>query len=383
MILSQHLASDSKPFRATFVYDQARALSEACDVIIVDLQPSRRGFSIEQEPPRDWAHGVPTFRVTFKSGSAALSHLRASIALLRLTWSLAREGRKPSVMHAHWWAAAIPAIPACKALGIPLVLTEHGSRWSSYGHSKKGLWLGRATLAAVDVVIPVSRWLQSVLEEQGVRARMHVIPNMVDVAAFRKSNLASRVPQEPPTLVLVGRLTEEKGIDDAIRAVALLRADGVPCRLEVIGSGAALESLQALAQREGVGDAVYFHGGLSRSQIVQAFERVDVMVSATKTSETFGVAVAEGLAAGIPIVATAVGAIPELINDDNGILVEPQNPGALAKGIQMALERTWNRELISRSGERFDREHVLEQILAIYTLLGVPTKKTGSAPEQR
>lgn len=371
LILSQHLPSPEKPFRASFVLDQAEALNEVCEVIIVDIQGSPHGFSIAQPPPDVLNRHLPTLRVCHHASRQAFDFVSSSVAMLRVITSMVRDGRRPSVVHAHWWAAAIPAVLACKALKIPLVITEHGSRWSTYRLHGKSLLLGRAILRSAAMVLPVSGWLESVLEDQGVKARMHVIPNIVDVDTFRPPSDFARDVGRIPVLALVGRLADEKGIDDAIRAVSILRARGLDCRLEVIGGGDRLRSLTEIADSEGVADLVTFHGAICRQEIARLFRSADILVSATKTSETFGVAVAEGLAAGLPAVCTAVGAIPELVSENTGVLVEPNSPASLAQGIELALSRTWDRAIISGSVERFRRDRVVENILDVYREVGL------------
>lgn len=223
---------------------------------------------------------------------------------------------------------------------------------------------GRLALRLASRVITVSDWLRQVIEAQGVRARVDVVPNIID-SRFHPGALRSNTP---PVVMLVARLhaLPPKGIDDAIRCAAILAGRGMDAQFKIVGDGPERAALEQLALDLGVGDRVQFLGTLSRSEVADALRGTDVFVSASSQFETFGVAVAEAIASGVPVVATRVGAIPELVTDGTGLLVDPGSPSQLADGIQAALSRVWSHELMVASARRFSSEAVADRLMKIY-----------------
>lgn len=143
-----------------------------------------------------------------------------------------------------------------------------------------------------------------------------------DLDEVRASARRTSAAAAPPVLVTGGRLIASKGTDTAIEAFAELRRRGSAVHLHVVGDGPARPQLEALAARSGVADAVTFHGLLSRDEVLEVFDRSDVLVYPTRSNEGFPKIVLEALSRGLPVVATAVSAIPTMV-DDAGTIVEP------------------------------------------------------------
>jgi glycosyltransferase involved in cell wall biosynthesis len=132
--------------------------------------------------------------------------------------------------------------------------------------------------------------------------------------------------------IAVARLIERKGLDDLLAALALLERGRV--RLEIVGSGPRAAYLRALADRLGVSADLCFAGALDRRQVAERYRGADLFTLAP-LQEAFGNAFAEALASGLPIVGSRVGGIPEFVRDgENGILVPPRDPAALAAAIR-------------------------------------------------
>lgn len=149
----------------------------------------------------------------------------------------------------------------------------------------------------------------------------------------RPRPLDGDVAPRPLRLVSVARLSREKGLADLLVAVASLVADGTPVTLNVAGSGPDEERLAALAAELGLGDRVRFAGFVPHGpELVALLDDADVFVLPSH-SEGLPHSVAEAMARGLPVVATAVGGIPELLRDGSGVVVAPGDPTALAAAI--------------------------------------------------
>lgn len=146
---------------------------------------------------------------------------------------------------------------------------------------------------------------------------------------------------------MVGRVEPYKGQEDLIFALARLHDESRrQFKVVVLGAGeeAELSRLGRLAQRFGIGDRVHFLGyvpGPSTALIAQ----LDLLVVATRSFEGFGLTLAEAMHVGTPVLATRVGAIPEFVDEENGVLVNPGSPREMAMALQDFLTQrdTWRR----------------------------------------
>jgi glycosyltransferase involved in cell wall biosynthesis len=145
----------------------------------------------------------------------------------------------------------------------------------------------------------------------------------------------------------VARLVERKGLGDLIRAFALLERGRF--QLEIVGRGPDEALLRALARDLAVSHEVIFSGSLDRAAVAERYREADLF-TLPSTAEAFGNVFAEALASGLPIVGSAVGGIPDLVDHgSNGLLVPPNDPATLARAITYLAD---DPELRSEMGRR-------------------------------
>lgn len=211
-------------------------------------------------------------------------------------------------------------------------------RSTHYDFAKRHrIWCWRLIRRLSDAIVAVSDDAAATLSYTcGIpRSQILVIPNGVDIARFRPEPVAARPPDlpPPPLIATVGRVCEVKGQEHLIRALpAIERAVG-RVSLAIFGEKTepAFGRLQALCAGLGVSDRVHFAG--LRDDIAQLLPWVDVF-ALPSLSEGMSNALLEAMAAGRPVVATAVGGNRELVRDgENGLLVPPADAGALAAAI--------------------------------------------------
>lgn len=177
-------------------------------------------------------------------------------------------------------------------------------------------------------------------------------------------------------LLFAGRLVWEKGIFDALEALALLsRADKTTqYRLLVAGDGPEDAKLRALAARAGVTDRVHFLGRVSAAQMVALYRLADLCLAPSiptpRWQEQFGCVLIESMACGCPVVATHTGSIPEVVGDI-GFLVAPNHHTQLADTIRRAAAQPEDRQDRARRGrdwvvERYDNRAVAGRIAQVY-----------------
>ena len=160
--------------------------------------------------------------------------------------------------------------------------------------------------------------------------------NACDLQRFASVEPCGLLAHQPVRLGMVARLEQHKDQPSLIRALALLRDQGLCTDLWLIGEGSQRPLLEALIASLQLEHQVHLLG--SRRDIPELLSQLDLFVFSARPDEGFGIALAEAMAAGVPIVATDVGACHEVLEGGRcGLLVEPNSPQALANGIRQAL----------------------------------------------
>jgi phosphatidylinositol alpha-1,6-mannosyltransferase len=182
-------------------------------------------------------------------------------------------------------------------------------------------------------------------------------------------------------LITVARLSGEKGIDDLLRALALLRDEGLPVRLEIVGDGPLRAELGALAGELGLTDHVNFAGFVPHGpKLIAALDGSDVFVLPSR-SEGLPHSVVEAMARAVPVVATEVGGLPAFLGNGNGVLVPIGDPVALARGIAGVLRDPGRRaQLSERALSTALRVHPDTQLTAFCTHLADAYPQVAQPP---
>ena len=171
----------------------------------------------------------------------------------------------------------------------------------------------------------------------------HLGPAVFEVLNFAPLEVrpVKAPPQGPPVIGTLGRLHRNKGFDVMLRAFARLRREGVEARLRIAGDGPERPRLRALAAALGLGDAVEFTGWVNPADYLAT---LDLFVVPSRV-EPFGLVVTEGMAAGVPVIATRIDGPREILKDGElGRLVAPDDAAALAEAIVQAFG-DWNGSL--------------------------------------
>jgi glycosyltransferase involved in cell wall biosynthesis len=205
-----------------------------------------------------------------------------------------------------------------------------------------------------------SQDLKDMLIAHGVDGRkVNVVYNGVDGDRFQpipRADARQRLGLSPDRQILlyVGRLSPEKGPDDLVRALAHARRYyGITPQLIVVGDGPLRGLLAQLAQSLAVSDQIVWAGWKKPFETRDYFCAADCLCLPSQNEGVANV-VLESFSCGLPVVATAVGGIPEIMTEETGLLAAPMEPASLAAAIHKACRRTWSAEAIRRHGARFD-----------------------------
>jgi phosphatidylinositol alpha-1,6-mannosyltransferase len=254
----------------------------------------------------------------------------------------------PTVVHAHWW---FPAGWAVSALDIPYVVTSHGSDVRLF--DRGGWWrrAGRRVLRRAGAVTAVSRFLAQDLERQaGPLSRpVTVAPMPVDVEHFASGRLAPK--SVPPRVLYAGNLVPAKGVDDLLRAHAVLRRRGIVCRLKILGEGPARPELERLAVDLGTASDIDWSPFVPQDRMPAEYGASTVTVLPSRVPEGLGLTLVEALLAGSAAVGTPSGGIPEVVQDgETGLLARDGDPEDLANAIARLLEDPALRDRLIATG---------------------------------
>jgi glycosyltransferase involved in cell wall biosynthesis len=261
------------------------------------------------------------------------------------------------VIHAHKFGSNVWAALLGHRLGVPVVIS-HEHTWSFEGQPGRRLADRHVVARFSDAVIAVSDAdRRRMVAEVGMPAdRVVLIPNGVagrgagdSAAVVRELSLAPGAP----VLLQTATLRPQKAVEVMIAATAILRRSHPDVRLVVAGNGD-VARLQAVAAAEGVADAVSLLGPRGDVANLLAAASVGVLSS---DFEGMPLAVLEYMAAGLPVVATDVGGLPEIVRDgETGFLVAPRDPRALAERIGRLLADPARAREMGERGRRRQRE---------------------------
>ena len=244
-----------------------------------------------------------------------------------------------------------------------LIYTEHDG---VFPRSWRARWCNRFLVRRLTHAVAVSDAVRQLwCREDGIDPSLvKVVPNGVPAEA--RARQAARYEVAGRLRIgSVGRLSHEKGADVLLEAFGLVRLELPECELILVGDGRERPHLEALAAQKGMTGQVRFSG--EREDVPALLKDFDMFVLPSR-SEGLPLALLEAMAAGLPIVATAVGGVPEAIADNRtGLLVPPLNPQAMGDAIlRLAQDAGLRARLGTAANQEFGRRYRLSQMVDAY-----------------
>lgn len=327
------------PYHLIFIEEHVRAASLYHDNVVLFLSPyplRAHGYlKIDRHHNNDFdVVQVNKKQLQFSPANRVLTYLGVFWAVVELL----KSGFRPDIIHAHIFAEARIAGVLARSFRIPLVVTEH---WSALCRQNalpsKRRQRAKKIYEQAAIVLPVCDYLRRcIVENTGAKFRHEIVLNAVDTSNFYPNCDSHFSVAKSYRLLSVARLEEAKGIPFLLQAVALLSASGLEIHLDLVGDGAKREIYEAQTQELGLSLNVTFHGQKPKSEIAHMMRQSDLFVLASLW-ENSPCVIGEALCCGLPVVATHVGGVPELIPPGAGLLVPPSDPRALSDGIKTAI----------------------------------------------
>ena len=296
--------------------------------------------------PTEQVAGLRVHRYAFRVPGTSVRHLGGWIAAAATTHlAVARDLRSlgTDLVHVQCVSSnASYALSSSRLLSLPLVVTMQGELtmdasgvYQGSGYLRR-LW--RHSLDRANVITGCSQFVLNEAEEALGRpfaAPARVIYNGISLAEYDQPAPAN---QGSPYVLGIGRMVPQKGFDVLLEAFRELAKKLPELALVLAGDGVSRPELQAKAHRLGLSDRVSFPGRVDHSRAVELFRGAELFVLPSR-HEPQGIVVLEAMAAGTPVVAAAVGGVPEIVRDgDNGLLFTGGDPIALAETVITAFD---------------------------------------------
>lgn len=337
------------------------SLAREFDIHIVDT--SKRRLRITTDRPT--LQTPLYFLRDFRRVAIALARIRPAVVLVHAAADLS---------FLRDWAMMI----AARASGARVVCHYHGTLHARFPscETRAGRMIGRALMAAAQRVVVLSPTYRREMSAAWQRSTVSWSPNTVDVPLYRDMPADTAAPWLQPGergVLFVGRLSAPKGIHDLFKAIPLVLAQYPQTRFVMVGvaeNEASETALRAEAARLGIAGKISFLGALDGREKAAAFVTSRLIVVPSWT-EAFPLVIPEAMAAGLPVIATAVGAIPDFITDcDDGFLIMPKDSRALADRIcrvlgDEALRLRMSNHVRERAAREFDVEVGAARIAAL------------------
>jgi glycosyltransferase involved in cell wall biosynthesis len=290
--------------------------------------------------------------------------------LIPRLWRMFRR-LKPQVVHTHQIGTLLYAGPAARLAAVPVVVhTEHGKHYADRSRTRA---LGRIAGRFVERFFCLTQDIASEVRARRIvpDRKIRVIPNGIDLTRFQVMDpkehcrQACALPAAGPIIGTIGRMVALKRYDVLIRAFSRIGDSYPGAHLVLVGDGPLRPELVRLAERLKLSHRVHFPGHQSEPE--RYLRCMDVFALSSE-SEGMPQVIMEAAAAGIPIVASGVGGIPELIkHNESGLLVEPGDEEALAAGLHHLLGNPQLSSKLSRAAkERVLAHHGVNRMAGDY-----------------
>ena len=266
----------------------------------------------------------------------------------------------PNIIHVQSVGIGISAFLSKKILKKPYIVWGRGSEVYLPWMFKKQI--SKLVLKNADAVIALTEDMKKEIKKS-YDIDISVIPNGINLKNFENISKEKIRSKDGKIILFVGTLRPVKGVRYLIEAMKIIRQRNPNTRLMLVGDGEDREKLEGLVGEFDLKKCVSFVGRVQNEKVPVYMAASDVFVLPS-LSEGFPVVSLEAMASGLPIIATNVGGLPEVVqNGENGFLIEPRNSEEIAEKILLILRDNRLRERISRNNKEKSKEYGWETIV--------------------
>jgi N-acetyl-alpha-D-glucosaminyl L-malate synthase BshA len=283
------------------------------------------------------------------------------------------EQHNLDVFHVHYSIPHSTAAFLARSMSeVPYVVTLHGSDVTILGSDSSYLPINTYSIEESDAITAVSQFIANeAYERLGIQKEIRVIPNFVDEERFTPApcEIIERNNGRAVVVIHISNFRPVKRVHDLVYAMAIVKKEVPEAKLMLVGDGPDRHSVETLVKRLDLREQVMFTG--FRSDVPNLLRCSDVVVLCSET-ESAPLTLLEGMSCGLPVIATSVGGIPEIVKHGiNGFLVPPKNPEEISERILELNQDSNMRQSLGQAArktilERYTAEKVVGQYLDIY-----------------
>ena len=334
LFITHWYPSESKPVNGTFIREHALAVSIYDKVTLIHVE------GVNQAHPKilkEQDSNITVFRLRYpkpalpKSGWLyRLRGVQQIFGQLRLDQSL------PNIIHAQIFSSADLAYYFSRLYHLPAILTEQASSYPRNLFTRMQRITIPFYMNRLQMILPVSDELRRHMERYGIKGPYHVIPNTVNVDLFHPPSPGWQTSSNKKCILMVAMLYPVKGINFLLQAFQKVVLSEQKVELLIVGDGPERNSLESITNELAIQEYVTFLGVKTKAEIAELMRHASMFVLTSNWDNMPSVLI-EAMACGLPIVASAIGGIPEVVKPFCGRLVEPGNPTSIAEGIEYLL----------------------------------------------
>ena len=370
--------TEISPYDGDFIQRHAKAVSLFTPIHVFHIKRDKKRLMTNSVRYVEKVQGnLSETIVYYASPDIPVRFADRLLSQIRYGWLYRRHIRKlfrqkgfPQLVHAHIiYKAGLIAKWIDKKFGIPFFLTEQWTihlpeakpNLSDIAFSEQHIF--SRIMDHVLLVLPVSEYLGEAIQKHWPNIRYEVVPNVVDRNIFFP---AEKKPSEILRLVHISTLTYQKDPESLVKALALVKSQGLRFQLDVYGPK--LTTFTEMVHQSGLEEEIILHGEVPQQALAACLQQSDVLILYSRF-ETFGCVIIEANACGVPVLVPDTPLMQELVKEgENGILVPPGNYKALAEAIVKfsTTKDKFNSRAIAESTASYRYENVGKQIADLY-----------------
>jgi glycosyltransferase involved in cell wall biosynthesis len=364
----------NKPSHGIFIKRHAEAAALYHDIAVLHTSPDselKSDFDFEFSEEK----GVKSLVVHYKKSDSLIGNILKPYRFLKAYLQgykyFESEGFMPDILHLHVvWKACIAALLLKIVKKKPLLISEHWSGYMPEDGNYKGFIMKFFTKLAfnnAEKIIALSENMKAGIQRHGLKGDFVIIPNVVDEKVFVSGDSGT---EKKKRFIHVSTLNDrEKNISGMLKAIAKANKQYPEFTLDIIGESSERPLFEELAAKEGLLDShVFFKGYQNQNEVAEYLKGAAAFILFSNY-EGLPCVLIEAATAGVPVIASKVGGIPEYFNEKSGILVDAKNEAALTKAILDICNENISfssEDLRVEAVKRFSYETVGKQLSEVY-----------------
>lgn len=352
LIFSNLFPNSEEPLRGNFIASLVEEMAKLAKITVVSPLP----WSSKAQNYMKW-QGIDIYYPKYPFIPVLGRFIHPALVFLSVSGLVRRliKEKHIDIINAHWvYPDGIAAVLIGRSAGVPVVVTAHGCDINLYGEYRlrrpQIKWALKNAAKVTAVSNPLAEKI--VTDLCAYKEKVNVLHNGIDLKHFHfRNQIKCRkelgLDLSKKHLLFVGQLVDVKGLEYLIEALSIIKTNGrLDFQTLLIGEGPLRNRLYSLISEKGLKENVLLLGSKQYSEI-PIWMGASNMLCLPSKREGQPCVILEALNCGIPVVASRVGGIPDMIDEDNGIMTDPGNVDELSEAIVAGFDRAWDRDRVA------------------------------------